>query len=57
MKTRDQDMARRGANNTREEQEDVASGDHAKQRKVGVREFQEKARKDKQKSEQKKSDK
>lgn len=51
MKTTDQDMARRGGNNAREEQEDVASRDHAKQRKVGAREFQEKARKDKQKSE------
>jgi hypothetical protein len=57
MKTTDQEMARRGANNAREEQEDVASRDHARQRKVGARESQEKARKDKQKSEQKKSDK
>jgi hypothetical protein len=54
MKTTDQEMARRGANNAREEQEDVASRDHARQRKVGARESQEK---DKQKSEQKKSDK
>ena len=47
MKTNDQDMARRGANNTREEQENLASRDRAIQRKVGSREYQAKAAKDK----------
>ncbi|HZX70344.1 MAG TPA: hypothetical protein VFE77_05945 [Rhodanobacter sp.] len=49
MKTKDKEMEKRGADNTRHEQEDVALRDHAKQREAGVKQYQEKARKQKQK--------
>lgn len=49
MKTKDQDMAKRGTDNTKHEQEEAASRDHARQRKAGAKEYQEKAKKQKQK--------
>ncbi len=50
MKVKDQDMAKRGANNTKQEQEAAASRDHAEQRKAGSKEYLEKAKKQKQKN-------
>lgn len=54
MKTKDQDMAKDGANNTKQEQENVASRDHAEQTKAGAKEYLEKAKKQREKK--KKSD-
>ncbi|MEO6800436.1 MAG: hypothetical protein ABI178_10915 [Rhodanobacter sp.] len=50
MKTNDQDMEKRGADNSKHEQEDVALRDHARQRQAGAREYLEKAKKQKQKN-------
>ncbi|MEO7053201.1 MAG: hypothetical protein ABI128_16200 [Rhodanobacter sp.] len=47
MKTKDQDMAKRGANNPRQEQEATASRDRPKQRDAGSKEAQEKDSKQK----------
>lgn len=55
MKTKDQDMAKHGANNAKQEQENVASRDYAKQTKAGAKQYLEKAEKQKEKKE--KSDK
>lgn len=53
MKVDDQDMARRGASNAKQEQENVVSRDRARQTRVGAKESLEKAEKQKEK---KKSD-
>ena len=49
MKTKDQDMAKRGANNAKQEQEATVSRDHAEQTRAGAKQALEKARKQKEK--------
>lgn len=49
MKVTDQDMAKRGANNTRQEQENVASREDVEQTRAGAKEALEKAKKQKEK--------
>lgn len=49
MKVKDQDMAKRGANNTKQAQEGTVSRDHAQQTKAGAKEYLEKDKKQKDK--------
>lgn len=54
MKVKDQDMAKHGVNNAKQEQENVASRDRAEQTKVGAKEALEKARKQQEKQKKQK---
>ena len=49
MKTKDRDLAKRGADNARHKQEDAASRDFERQRRAGADEYAAKAKKQKRK--------
>lgn len=49
MKTKDQELARRGADNIKHDQESAAAHDHPEQRKAGIKQAQAKAKKQKEK--------